>query len=147
MAYADVVDSRLVRIWINTTTKAGGTKLCAMTTKNFNQTKETNDQPVPYCTDPTQPAVIRRTVVSRDVEITGSGLYTHQERAVLQALYDLNIPKGVVFELPRSQDGTPGGYYSGNYHLTEFNIVANEADFVEAELTWMIDGASRYTVG
>jgi hypothetical protein len=144
MALADVVEAKMVRIWLSQTPTGLTNRLCAMQTASFNQTKETADRPVPDCLNPMLPKTIKRSVVSVDKEITGTLLYEPTARARLQALMDLAQSTYVCFEIPSSAAGIGHGYYGGRWHLTQFNIVAEGDDFVTAEVTWLVDGPAPW---
>jgi hypothetical protein len=77
MTQATVVDSRKVFIWLGAHPVAPAVKICAMTTRGFNQTKDTNTAVIPDCDDPTVVAPVKRTVLSKDAEITGTGYRCH----------------------------------------------------------------------
>jgi hypothetical protein len=86
MAQAGVVDARLVRVWRGVPGGSGSPApfiICALVTKGFNQTKNTNTAIIPDCNDPTVVAPVKRTPMSIDATISGEGYYEPGRRGDL----------------------------------------------------------------
>lgn len=141
MAQALTLDARLVRIWIGATIATPSKLICAMTTRGFNQSKQSNTFVVPDCADPTVVAPVKRAVISKDATINGNGTYEPSRRADLQTLFDASASSPISFELPAGEAGTGnGGYYTGKFFLNTWNITAEEGNLVQAELGFEADG-------
>jgi hypothetical protein len=138
MAQAITVDARLVKVWKGVPSGGGSTLVCALVTRAFNQTKQSNTAVIPDCADPTVVAPVKRTILSKDATITGTGYYEPDKRNVLQTDFDDEVSHNWAFEIPAAAPN--GGYYMGKFFLNTFNITAEEGNFVQAEMTWEADG-------
>jgi hypothetical protein len=142
MAQAGVIDARLVRVWHGAAPGGASILVCALTTKGFQQTKNTNTAVIPDCDDPTVVAPVKRTPISKDATISGDGYYEPVHRGDLQAAFDDDTSESWAFELP---DPADGGYYSGKFFLTTLNTTADEGNYVRASMTWEADGPVAWT--
>jgi len=141
MAQAFTLDSRRVRIWLGATIAAPSVLICALTTRGFNQSKQSNTFVVPDCTDPTIVAPVKRAIMSKDATINGNGSYEPNKRSQLQALFDSATSSSVSYELPEGDaPAVNSGYYTGKFFLTTWNITAEEGNLVQAELAFEADG-------
>ena len=141
MAQAFVLDARKVRIWLGATIAAPSTLLCALITKGFNQSKQSNTFVVPDCADPTIVAPVKRAMLSKDANIAGAGSYEPDKRGTIQTLFDASVSSSVSFELPNGEaPAVNSGYYTGKFFLTTWNITAEEGNLVQAEMTFEADG-------
>jgi hypothetical protein len=151
MAQAKVLDARMVRVWRGTPTAtpdANNKIICALTTRAFNQTKQSNTAVIPDCADPTVVAPVKRTILSKDATITGTGYYEPNLRDDIQTWFDSSTSKLFSFQLPQGESiAGDAGWYSGNFFLTTWNITAEEGNFVQAEMTWEADGPWSWTAG
>lgn len=112
---------------------------CGMTTKGLNFTKETNDVNVPDCDDPDAPAWIERGVVSMSAEISENGILAMEALTVWQEFLDETISRNVQvwLDVPVSSHG---GHWNGKFHLTGFNVTAEQGDKVQVAVTMQSDG-------
>jgi hypothetical protein len=146
MAQAGVIDARLVRVWHGAAPGGASILVCALTTKGFQQTKNTNTAVIPDCDDPTVVAPVKRTPISKDATISGDGYYEPVHRAAIQAMFDSSVSTLVYFEISNGEAAVgQAGYYSGKFFLTTFNITADEGNYVRSAMTWEVDGAWAWT--
>ena len=138
MAQATTVDARKVKVWLGAAHGGGSTLICALITRGFNQSKQSNTFVVPDCTDPTIVAPVKRAIMSKDATITGAGQYEPDKRAALQAELEDDASNTWSFEIPAT--APLGGYYTGKFFLTAMNIMAEEGNLVTEEMTWEADG-------
>jgi hypothetical protein len=148
MVQAIVVDARYTRIWLGTAPAAVGpppaVKVCAMDRKAINQALGTNTAVIPDCDNPVAVVPVKRTAISKDTTISGTGFYEPDLRAPLQAFFDAAVAGDVCFEI--MEPTGDAGYYGGKFFLTTFNIVGNNDDgYVTCELTWEADGPAPWT--
>ena len=136
MAQAITVDARNVKVWKGV--PPGGTLVCALITRAFNQTKQTNTFVVPDCTDPTIVAPLKRAVISKDSAISGNGAYEPDKRGMIQTEFDDDGSSIWSFQIPAT--APDGGYYTGKFFLTTHNITAEEGNLVQSEMAWEADG-------
>lgn len=115
---------------------------CGLTTKGFTQTASTNETNVPDCDDPDAPADVERDIVSRSRSISGSGVMATESLATWQAFYDGGARKCRVYPA-----GLTGGYYEGDFILTNFGLTANLGDKVNIDIGMDSDGACPFTPG
>jgi hypothetical protein len=156
MALAALTDPRFALIWINATapgvpaTAVGGipkaTKFCAINSKAFNQSLATGTAIVPDCADPTKVSIIKRTAISKDWGITGSGYFELGMRQALQDIMDSSVSIGVVFEINDPTGAFAEGYYAGKAFLESFNLVANNTDsYMTVDVNFTADGLATWT--
>lgn len=169
MTAAILQDPRFARIWINCTgiTWAAGVptahptsaeavgppvvpaakKFCAINSKAFNQTLATGTAVVPDCDDVTKVSIIKRTAVSKDWSITGSGYFEMAMRKDLQDIMDSGISIPIVFEV--MDDGIApanAGYYAGRAFMETFNIIANNTEsYLTVDVNFAADGPATWT--
>jgi hypothetical protein len=152
MAFANVTDPRYARIWINATAPgvpAAAKKFCAINSRAFNQSLATGTAIIPDCADVAKVSVIKRTAISKDWAITGSGYFELELRDELQAIMDNGVSVDVVFEI--MNDGTTSGaandgYYHGRAFLETFNLVANNTDsYMTVDINFTADGVATWT--
>jgi hypothetical protein len=153
MAAAVLTDPRWAVIWINATAPglpASGSpsakKFCAINAKAFNQSLATGTAIVPDCADPTKVSIIKRTAISKDWSITGSGYFELTMRDDCQKIMDNGVSVGVVFEINDQSGVFAEGYYAGKAFLETFNIVANNTEsYMTVDISFTADGPATWT--
>lgn len=149
MALPAVTDPRWARIWIKGTVPGTGTskKLCAINNKAFNQSLATGTAVLPDCADPALVSVVRRTAISKDWSITGTGYLELDLRDDLQGIMDDGVSTDIIFEINDEATGAVGnGYYHGKAFLETFNIVANASEsYMTVDLNFTADGPATWT--
>lgn len=156
MTAAILTDPRWAIIWINATAPGipavaappipAASKFCAINSKAFNQSLATGTAVVPDCDDPLKVSIIKRTAVSKDWAITGSGYFELAMRSDLQAIMDSAISIGVVFEIKDESGVFAEGYYAGKAFLTTFNLIANNTDsYMTVDVNFEADGEAIWT--
>ncbi|HEV2557962.1 MAG TPA: phage tail tube protein [Microvirga sp.] len=117
---------------------------CGLTARNINFSKETNDVNVPDCDDPDAPAWVERSVVSLSSTIGGSGILALEALPTWREAY-LDTDSKNVRMLIDSDSSTTGGYFSGKFHLTTFNITGELGDKIQVEVEFQNDGPVLWT--
>jgi predicted secreted protein len=117
---------------------------CGLTTKNFNQTANTQETTVPDCDDPDAPAYIERAVDTLSAEISGSGVLAkeaHEDvwQPTFQAAASVNCR---VYPF-----GAAGGFYAGKFVLTQYNNAVQRGQKVNVDITLASDGEYTWTAG
>lgn len=138
MSQANTVDGRKVRIWLGVAHAGGATMVCAIITRGFNQSKQSNTFVVPDCADPLVVAPVKRAIISKDTNLSGNGAYEPDKRGLLQVEFERSDSQVWSYELPYTAPN--GGYYTGKAFMTTFNITAEEGNLVQAEMAWEADG-------
>lgn len=116
------------------------TQFCGLTAKQINFQTQTQDEYVPDCDNPDDPAWREITKSGRSVTITGSG--TLDIKGALQRMQDAYnsdepVPMKVELNVP-SVDG--GGAWVGNFAVTQLQITGNDNTLVTANITLESDG-------
>jgi len=110
------------------------TAFCGLTAKSINFQTNTNETFVPDCDDPDAPQWRELTKSGRYVSISGSGLLNMGSLESFQAAYDEDETTAYRFEIavPALQNG---GYWTGQFMLTNFQITGNDGDLTQVEIT------------
>ena len=109
---------------------------CGLTSKGFSQTASTQDTSVPDCDDPDAPAYIERAVDTISSEITGSGVLAQEAFSVWQGWFDAATSRACrIYPM-----GQSGGFYAGNFILTQFNTPVQRGQKVNLDVTMTSDG-------
>lgn len=118
--------------------------LCGLTTKSFNQSKEMNDFTVPDCDDPEKIVAVQRRARTKALEVSGAGVFNPADRERLQEMFDDEEPRTLRIELnvPLA-DG--GGHWSGDFHLSQFNITGDDEGLMQADMTFLSHGEWDWT--
>lgn len=111
---------------------------CALTSKSFNMSAETNDFAIPDCDDPDAPVWTARAKSTISATISGSGLLAKEFQATYQALFEDTDPRNlqIVFD----HDTSPVTY-SGQFLMSALNFGAEQGGFVTVEMTLVSSGA------
>lgn len=128
------------------TTPSSGTfaAACGMTTKGINFTKDTNEVNVPDCDDPDAPAWKERGVVAMSAEVSESGILAMEALATWQAFFEATSSRNcqIWLDVPVTEHG---GHWDGKFHLTGFNVTAEQGNKVQAAITMQSDGPVSWT--
>ena len=117
---------------------------CGMTTKALNFTKNTNETNVPDCDDPDAPSWIQRGVLSLSADISENGILSMADLSVWQDFFESTNSRNVQvwIDVPAAEHG---GHWDGKFHLTGFNITAEQGNKVNAAVTMVSDGEIVWT--
>ena len=107
---------------------------CGLTAKSINFQTNTNETFVPDCDNPDAPQWRELTKSGRYVSISGSGLLNMGSLDSFQAAYDADETATYRFEIavPALQNG---GYWIGQFMLTNFQVTGNDGDLTQVEIT------------
>lgn len=113
------------------------TSPCGFTQKALQFSKDLNDVQIPDCDDPDEVAWLGRDVASLSAQVTGEGVLAQE--AVddwLTAVESIDsIPIKIILEFPLKTIT-----WTGNMHLSEFNVQGNLGERVTANVTLQSDG-------
>lgn len=108
-------------------------------------TTETNEVLVPDCTNPDDPAWRQVFKTGISASISGAGKLHSQTAKTLW--YDWLVskdPKNVRLNIAVPL-AAGGGYFQGQFHLTQFNISSEARDLAEADVSLVSTGALTWT--
>jgi len=144
MAQPAILEAFRVKVWrgIPGGTAPAAYVLCGLVTSGLQQTKQTNTAVIPDCDTPELASSVKRTVISKDVTMSGEGYYEPNLRTEIQEAFDSQVSEVWSFEF---MEGVPPitesvGYYTGNWVFTTFGISAAQGEYVRAEMAWEADG-------
>lgn len=111
---------------------------CGFTTRGLTLTKDTNDVQIPDCDDPDAPAWLGRDAVSLSASISGEGVLAEESIATWLAAFDsTNAVAAKVTATFASSTVT----WTGNFHLTSFEVSAEQGSRATASVSMDSDGA------
>ncbi|WP_347271625.1 phage tail tube protein [Rhizorhabdus histidinilytica] len=114
--------------------------ICGITTKGFQQTRQTNDTTDWDCADPDASPITVRDVGAKDWSMTGSGLLARSLLADVQAAFDSGDPTNFRFVFDeKPTDEIVGGFYEGPGIITDLNVTGENGQYVQISIT--ISGA------
>jgi hypothetical protein len=127
----------------------GGTTfvtICGLTTRNFTEQYNTNDETIRDCADPTQVPFRVVNVTGQQFDISGTGLYNRAQGDLLRQLGGKSLPYRFIMGEDAS-DVVDSGYYQGNFVMTNKQIGAADGVNVTSQFTWASDGVVTWTPG
>lgn len=108
-------------------------------------TAETNDVIIPDCSDPDLMAWAAREKVSLSAQITGAGtLHTLNTEEYFNWVKAAD-PKAVRVEFSGVSAGDGGGYWSGNFHCTQFEVNGTRGNRAQCAITLVSTGSVAWT--
>jgi len=141
MAVPSVIEGRYVVFELgNGGTPEVFTPICGMFVNSYNTTTQTTDRFLRDCDNPTQVPNRRPIATGVQEDLTLSGYFTLDNRALVESLRGgaVRDVRLVVYE----DDGlTEAGYYSGTFMFTAVNIGAPENDLATLELVLASTGS------
>ena len=134
MAVPSVIEGRFVIFELgNGGTPEVFTPICGMFVNSYNTTTQTTDRFLRDCDNPTLVPNRRPIATGVQEDLTLSGYFTLENRALVESLRGgaIRNVRLIVYE----DDGvTEAGYYSGTFMITAVNISAPENDLATLEL-------------
>lgn len=116
------------------------TKLCGISNKGLQQTRQTSDTVDWDCADPDATPATVRDVNQADWTISGDGLLHRPNLALMQEVYDTTETRNFrIFFDEATGDEVIDGYYQGPGIVTDFNLTGTNGEYVQASIT--IQGA------
>lgn len=116
--------------------------ICGITTKGFQQTRQTNDTTDWDCADPDATPIVIRDAGPTDWSMTGSGLLARNKLAAVQAAFESGDPTNFRFVFDeKTGDEIVDGYYQGPGIISDFNITGENGQYLQVSLT--ITGADK----
>lgn len=147
MAYTDKLKGTRALITIGDgATPEVFTTLCGISTKGFQQTRQTSDTTDWDCADPDAIPITVRDVNQSDWSISGSGLLHRPLLATLQAAFDTTTPTNFRFHFDEaSGDEVVNGYYQGPGIVTDLNVTGTNGEYIQISITISAAGAKTFT--
>ena len=141
MAVPSVIEGRFVIFELgNGGTPEVFTPICGMFVNSYNTTTQTTDRFLRDCDQPTLVPNRRPIATGVQEDLTLSGYFTLENRALIESLRGgaIRNVRLIVYE----DDGvTEAGYYSGQFMFTAVNIGAPENDLATLELVLASTGS------
>ena len=141
MAVPSVIEGRFVIFELgNGGTPEVFTPICGMFVNSYNTTTQTTDRFLRDCDNPTLVPNRRPIATGVQEDLTLSGYFTLENRALIESLRGgaIRNVRLIVYE----DDGvTEAGYYSGQFMFTAVNIGAPENDLATLELVLASTGS------
>lgn len=108
-------------------------------------TAETNDTRIPDCSNPELIAWLKREKISLSGSLSGSGTLNTTDTEAYFNWVKSPDPKAIQIELSGVSVGNGGGYFSGDWHLTQFEITGEVGQYAQSALTFLSDGDISWT--
>lgn len=106
---------------------------CGLTTRGINFSKETNDTTVPDYDDPDLPSWTDRDVTALSASVSGSGVLAAEAAAKWRSAFlSTNSISARILIDDTNVNG--GGYFSGKWHLTTFNLTGEIGNKIQVEI-------------
>lgn len=118
--------------------------LCGVTTRNFNQQANTNDQFTRDCADPEDVPIRRLIVTGKQWDLSGEGTLNRANLADIQAAFGITRNWRYLFTEP-ANDLVYQGYFAGPGILTSLQINSEDSSFATISLTIASDGEWTWT--
>lgn len=118
--------------------------LCGITTRNFTQQANTNDQFTRDCAAPEDVPIRRLIVTGKQWSLSGEGVLNRANLATIQAAWGVTSNWRYLFTEP-ADDLVFQGYYAGPGILTNIQINAGDDTFANLSLTIESDGQWDWT--
>lgn len=112
---------------------------CGLTTRGINFTKETNDTTVPDCDDPDLPAWTERAVRTLSATVSGSGILAAEAFETWRKAFLSTDPVNARIKVDDTL-ANGGGYFSGAFHLDQFNVTGEIGNKIQVEISMSSDG-------
>lgn len=120
------------------------TVVCGLTSRKLVKQLQHSDQYIRDCALPEGVPFRVLNVTGDSTDLTGSGVMDRSGLAALQAAY--GITKNYRFTLTQpAGDPVYGGYYQAPFILTQIGITGTDADYTQADLTFLSNGAVTFT--
>jgi hypothetical protein len=147
MALAKVVAGKKLLIKVS---DGGGTPVYAHpclinAARGIAFTAETNDTRIPDCDDPELIAWIKREKVSMSGSINGAGVLNTTDTEFYFNWVKSADPIAVRVELNGVVAANGGGYFSGDWHCTQFELTGDLGDYVQCTIGLVSDGDITWT--
>src|SRR5262245_12446641 len=117
---------------------------CGMTTKELKFANDTNDVNVPDCDDPDAPVWKERAIVAMSAEVSENGILAMEALATWLDFLDATVSRNcqIWIDVPSAEHG---GHWDGKFHLTGFNVTAEQGNKIQAAVTMQSDGPVVWT--
>lgn len=113
--------------------------LCGLTTKGINFSAETSDWTVDDCEDLDAPVWTQRVVDALSATVSGSGVLAMEDLATYRDWFASGEAREVrvKLDIPGASDG---GYWSGTFVLSSFNVTGERRTRVACEMELQNNG-------
>lgn len=145
MAIAPTADFHELVIEVEFTAGSGTyTKVCGMTNYTVNRSKSMAETMVPDCADESLPYTPRRSAMSKDYSITGTGVWARSHHQNMMDWFQNDTTLNVrVRHVNVTDNGTSGDTETETIpmKLQDLNNARQDKQVVTAEVTFVQDGA------
>lgn len=105
----------------------------------------TNDFNIPDCSDPDLIAWVAREKISLSASITGAGILNTPDTESFFVWWSSDDAKNCQVHLDGVTGANGGGYFSGAFHLTAFEVTGDRGGKMEFSCTLVSDGTITWT--
>lgn len=120
------------------------TALCGITTRNFTQQANTNDQFTRDCALPEDVPIRRLIVTGKQWSLSGDGVLNRANLATIQAAWSVVRNWRYLFTEP-ANNLVYQGYYAGAAIMTNFQINSEDNNFAQISISLESDSAWAWT--
>lgn len=106
---------------------------------------ETADTNVPDCDDPEAIAWVEREKRSLSGQVTGEGVLNTTDTETYFNWLKSDDTKNIRVKLNGITGANGGGYFSGAFHLTAFEVTGTRGEKAQASITMLSSGAIAWT--
>ncbi|MEH3121170.1 MAG: phage tail tube protein [Sphingomonas phyllosphaerae] len=115
------------------------TILCGLTTKNMTHQFNTNDEFLRDCQDPSGVPFRVVNVTGEQFDISGTGLFNREQADLLRRIGGRSLKYRFIMG-EDAEDAVDGGYYEGNFVLSNLQYGAADGANVTVQNTFVSDG-------
>lgn len=108
-------------------------------------TAESNQTRIPDCADPELISWIKREKTALGATINGAGVLNTTDTEVFFEWWKSTSAKVIRIELSGVTGANGGGYFSGSFHLTNFEITGDIGEYCQCSVSLESDGEITWT--
>ena len=133
-----------VALFLEGTTPGTFTRPCGLTNHTITFSKNTQDITVPDCDDLEAAAWVERGVESLDMSGSGTGILAAEAVETWWDAFKSNESVAARLYVGEADDVTNGHYWSGNIHITGFEITGERGNKAQATISFVSDGEMTF---
>lgn len=145
MAQPTTLSFSKFKVLIENTAGSGTyTAPCAFTSKSLTLSKDMVDTVVPDCDDPDASVWVNRSPSQKSAQVQGQGVLAMADVDEWRGFFDADAGKNcrIQFDLSGANNG---GYYTGVFHLTSFEVGVERSGKTTVNVTLSSDGQLTWT--
>lgn len=144
MAQATTLPFSAFKVMLETDTPNTYAAPCGLTERSITFSKETNDTTSIDCDDEDAPAWVDRDVVSLSAAISGEGVMARESLELWRNAFTTTDTVNARIEVAGNA-AQGGGYWSGKFHLTNFEPGATRGERVSVSVEMQSSGPITWT--